>query len=92
MDKEKARNARKADKQEAKNAKNASPRAMLPNNPAKKLRPRQPQNCILLASPLLPPHMSLLLIPQAPRTGFAFGQPPVVRLPMVIINRSLLFL
>jgi hypothetical protein len=55
------------------------PRAMSPNSPAKKLRPRQPQTLALLAYPLHPPHLPLPLISQAPRTGLAFGQPFVVR-------------
>jgi hypothetical protein len=64
---------------------------MSPNSPAKQLRPRQPQNRILLVSPLRPPPLSLPLILEEPRTGLAFGQPLVVRLlemPMVIISTS----
>jgi hypothetical protein len=70
------------------------PREMSPNSQAKNLRPRQLYNDILLASPLRPPHLSLALISQAPRTGLAFGQPFVVRLlkmRMAIINTSLPF-
>src|ERR1700710_2098946 len=50
-----------------------------PSSPAK-VRPSQPQNRILVASPLCPPH---LLRPQSLRTGLASDQLVVVHLPKI---------
>jgi hypothetical protein len=97
MKKKKKQKAR--DAKDAKNTKNvsagSSPPSQRNDTQQKKLRLRQSQNHILLASPLRPSHLSLPLIPQASRTELGFGQPCVVRLlkmPMVIINASLPFL
>jgi hypothetical protein len=61
------------------------PRTTSSSSPAK-LNPNPPQNRILLASSLRPPH---LLRPQSPRAGLASDQPVVARLlkiSMVIVN------
>jgi hypothetical protein len=69
------------------------PKATSLSNLAERLRPSQLQNYILLVSPLRPLHLLLPLLPQAPRTGLACGQPLVVRLlkmQTVIIDAVLL--